>query len=324
MGSRPFANADPLLQLIVLFVLAFFCLGVFMLMAQGVLNALWGVNLFESPGTISDYENPQVVQMNRVLLLFQHLGLFVVPAVVFAKLSSTSWRRFVGFRYALPQFLIGSVVIMVVALPLINALAWFNEGIEFPNALKGLEDLFIGMEESAMELTNALARTDHFGFFLFNILVVAVLPAFGEEMIFRGLVLPMFRRWTGNVHAAVWLSALLFSAMHLQFFGFLPRLVLGALLGYLFVWSKTLWVPVLAHFTNNALALFLMFLIARGSIPEEVESFEPSSYDWLWTVGSIIGLVLCIAYFLRYAKGWKDNRKAEFMRTGQEPNKDEE
>lgn len=322
MSSRPFSNADPFLQLIVLFLLAFFCVGVFLLMGQGVLNALWGVNLFESPNAIMDYKNEHVVQMNRVLLLFQHLGLFVVPAIIFAMISSTNWKKYLGFRFILPQFLIGSVVLMVVALPFINALAWLNEGVEFPSALKGLEELFVGMEEQAMELTNAIARTDSFPVLLMNLLVVAVLPAFGEEMIFRGIILPVLRKWTKNVHVAVWLTAFLFSAMHFQFFGFLPRLVLGAFLGYLFVWSKTLWAPIIAHLTNNALALFLMFLIARGVIPEEAESFEAGPIDWIWTLLSIGAMIACMLFLSKYARGWKNNRLAENIRAA-EPKNDE-
>jgi hypothetical protein len=269
-----------------------------------------------------DYENEQVVQINRVLLLFQHLGLFVVPAIIFAMLSSTKWRKFLGFRFILPQFLIGSAVLMIVALPFINALAWLNEGVEFPSALKGLEDLFVGMEEQAMELTNAIARTDSVFILLMNLLVVAVLPAFGEEMIFRGIILPVLRKWTKNVHVAVWLTAFLFSAMHFQFFGFLPRLVLGAILGYLFVWSKTLWAPIIAHLANNALALVLMFLIARGVIPEEAESFEAGAGDWVWTLLSVGAMIVCILFLSKYAKGWKNHRMAENLRATEAKDED--
>jgi len=314
MGSRPFSNADPFLQLIVLFLMMFFCVGVFLLMAQGLLNALWGVNLFETPDLIYEYGNPEVVQINRVLLLFQHLGLFVIPAIVFAKLCSSSWKQFLGFRFILPQFLVGSAVLMIVALPFINVLAWLNEGLEFPMALKGLEEVFVSMEANAMELTEAIAMTESVGLLIFNLLVVAVLPAFGEEMIFRGLILPMIRRWTGNVHVAVWVTAFLFSAMHLQIFGFLPRLILGALLGYLFVWSRTLWAPIVAHLANNGLALILMFLIARDYIPEEADRFEGSSGDWIWMFASLLAMTFCILFLLKYARGWKNNRLADRWR----------
>ncbi|MCZ4407885.1 CPBP family intramembrane metalloprotease [Cryomorphaceae bacterium 1068] len=324
MGSRPFSNADPFLQIIVLFLIAFFCVGVFMLMGQGLLNALWGVNLFENPSALSDYENEHVVQMNRLLLFFQHLGLFVVPALIFGRLSSTDWKKYLGFRFVMPRIAIASVLVMVAALPLINVLAWLNEGLVLPEFLSGLEEAFAGMEETAQKLTMAIAGTGSIVSLAINIVLVALLPALGEEMVFRGLLIPILRKWTGNVHVAVWTSAFLFSAMHFQFYGFLPRFVLGALLGYLFVWSKSIWAPVLAHFVNNALALFLLFMIARGNISEEVDSFDPELSDWLLVVASAIAVSGLIFYIMKYAKGWKDNRQAQLLQQGIEENPLEE
>jgi len=85
-----------------------------------------------------------------------------------------------------------------------------------------------------------------------NILIIAILPAFGEELIFRGVLQKILSDLFRNKHAAVWVTALFFSAVHLQFFGFLPRLILGLAFGYLYLWSGTLWLPIIAHFVNNA------------------------------------------------------------------------
>jgi hypothetical protein len=137
-------------------------------------------------------------------------------------------------------------------------------------------------------------------------------------MIFRGLMVPIFRKWTGNVHVAVWLSAFLFSAMHFQFYGFIPRFLLGALLGYLFVWSKSIWAPIIAHFVNNALALILLFMMARGSISEDLDSFDPDFSDWLLVGISAIAVGGLIFYITKYSKGWKNNRQAEQLQKGLE------
>jgi hypothetical protein len=318
MGSRPFSNADPFLQLIVLFLIAFFCVGIFMLMGQGLLNALWGVNLFENTSALSDYEDENVVQMNRVLLFFQHLGLFVVPALVFARLSSVAWKKYLGFRFIMPRIAIASALVVIAALPLINVMAWLNEGLVLPESLSSLEEVFAGMEETAQKLTMAIAGTGSVSSLMINILVVALLPALGEEMIFRGLMIPIFRKWTGNVHVAVWLSAFLFSAMHFQFYGFIPRFLLGALLGYLFVWSKSIWAPIIAHFVNNALALILLFMMARGSISEDLDSFDPDFSDWLLVGVSAAAVSGLIFYITKYSKGWKNNRQAEQLQKGVE------
>ena len=300
MDSRPFSNADPFLQIIVLFLVSFICLGIFLMMGYGILNALWGVNLFENPSALSDVENPQVVEMSRVLLVFQHLGLFVVPSVIFAKLISTaSWSKSLGFRSILPKLAIISVLIMVAALPLINVMAWFNEGLALPETMSGFEQILAEMEEGAQKLTMAIAGTTSVPVLIVNILIIALLPALGEEMIFRGILLPIVRKWTGSVHLAVWVSAFLFSALHFQFYGFLPRLILGALLGYLFVWTKSLWAPVIAHFVNNALALVLIFSVTSGYISEDVDSFEPAIGDWLWVIGSLVAVSGLIIYLRR-------------------------
>jgi membrane protease YdiL (CAAX protease family) len=169
---------------------------------------------------------------------------------------------------------------MLLALPVINATAWANEQLHFPESLRSLELALQQMEEGAERLTKALTSTTDFGILVLNILVMALVPALGEEMVFRGLIQPIAMRWTRRTHLAIWLTAFLFSALHLQFYGFVPRLLLGALLGYMYHWSGSLWVPILAHFANNAMALTLFFFIARGSISDEIEQFNATSGEW--------------------------------------------
>lgn len=290
MRSRPFASADPFLKIILLFLLSFTCLGVFMLMAQGLTTLIWGVDFFGAPESIRDYDRPYMLHVNYVLLFFQHLGLFVVPALAFSALSSHEPYKLLGMKPARPIWLIGAALVMVAAMPAVNALAWMNSAVSFPEFLGGLERALQEMESQAGALTEALASRADLPHFLVNLLVLAVVPAIGEELIFRGLVLRIIASWTGSKTKGVWISAALFSAMHMQFYGFLPRLLLGALLGYLFVWSRTIWVPIAAHFANNALALTLMYLIGTGVISAEVDSFEPE-------FGDLAFLLLSLAAF---------------------------
>ncbi len=285
MSARPFSNADPFLQIIVLFLVCFVCLAVFMLAGSGLANALWGVNFLLDPNAARDFSDPHVVNLNRLLLVFQHLGLFIVPAFVFAKLVSTKSSSYLGFRPVGLRAVLLAALTMAMALPFINLLGYINEQMVLPEWLSGLEALFQQMEESGAELTAALTSTENIGMLIVNIVIVAVLPAIGEELIFRGILLPILHKWTGKVHAAVWISAILFSAMHMQFYGFLPRMVLGAVLGYMFAYSGSIWAPMAAHFTNNAIALVLMFLINKGTLPESIDSFDGG-----WS-SVIIGLV---------------------------------
>jgi membrane protease YdiL (CAAX protease family) len=298
MTSRPLAQADPILLILILFLLSFMGVSLFMVMGSGLVNALWGLNLFEQPSALQDYSNPQVVNINRMLLIFQHIGMFVLPAIIFSALVSTNWRENLGFRKAKSGLLPLAAFILVACLPLINALAWLNEQIDLPDALGALESAFMGMEESAAQLTAAMTGSTSPVILIINILFIAVLPALGEEMIFRGLLIPILRRRTHNDHIAIWISAFLFSAMHMQFYGFIPRMILGGILGYLFVWSKSLWAPILAHFANNALALILLFLVARNNIPEQADTFEPQGTDLILLLVST-GAVIFLLYLFK-------------------------
>lgn len=291
MSFKPFANADPFLQLILLFLISFVGAGVFIVIASGLVNFIWGVSFLTNPEAIQDYSNPQLVNINRILLVFQHLGMFVMPAILFAFLMTNRVKDYLGFNKISFLQIVAAVLIMLCAFPLINALSYLNELLSFPDFLSGLEQVFMEMEESSVVLTKALTGSSSTAVLMFNLVVIAMLPALGEEMIFRGLLLPIIKRWSGNIHIAVWVSAILFSAMHLQFYGFIPRMVLGAILGYLYVWSGSLWTPIIAHFTNNAAALIMLFFVAKGAIPDEVDTFEPGLGDLLWLVLSIAGIV---------------------------------
>ena len=111
-----------------------------------------------------------------------------------------------------------------------------------------------------------------------NLLMIAIIPAIGEEFFFRGLLQRIFSNWVRNTHWGIIISAFLFSAIHMQFYGFFPRFLLGAMFGYLFVWSGSLWLPVLAHFINNSLAVIAYYLVSIRVLDEKVVNIGSSSY----------------------------------------------
>jgi membrane protease YdiL (CAAX protease family) len=135
---------------------------------------------------------------------------------------------------------------------------------------------------------------------MLNLVMIALIPALGEELLFRGIIQRIFTDWSKNVHAGIWISAALFSAMHMQFYGFIPRLLLGVLLGYMLVWSGSLWLPILAHFFNNASAVIAIFLYNRGSIsmdPDKI-GIEESDTGYL-IAGTVIFLSLLYVFYKR-------------------------
>ena len=127
------------------------------------------------------------------------------------------------------------------------------------------------------------------------LVAVAIVPAIGEELLFRGLIQKYFRQIFGNPHAAIWVTAILFSAFHLQFYGFLPRMLLGAFFGYLFYFSRNLGYAIIAHFINNGFTVTLLYLYQAGIISYDIESDESVPLISI-AIFSMIGIILFVLF----------------------------
>jgi hypothetical protein len=180
-----------------------------------------------------------------------------------------------------------------------TAVIEWNQSWVFPEFLSGLEDWARTQEDRLAELTQYFTRFDSFGQYLLGILVIAILPGIGEELLFRGLIQNLLRKGLGNPHLAIWIAAFLFSALHTQFFGLVPRMLLGALFGYLYYYSGRLTLAMLGHFLNNAISLTMAFAFHEGLMgvnPTETERVP----QWpVLLVFMILGTVLFV-YFQKY------------------------
>ena len=200
--------------------------------------------------------------------------------------------------------LLNLVVLMIVAQPGINMLATWNEGIRLPAFMSEIEQYFQDMEASARELTEMLAASPTIGTMLLNLVVLAAVPAIGEELSFRGVLLGLIDGDTTlgarispsrRTHIAVWVVGIIFSLIHFQFYGFIPRMLLGVVLGYLLVWTGSLWVPMVAHFTNNALVVLLYFAEEHFAInSESLESFGTGATAWAGWLSILLSLLLLL------------------------------
>ena len=189
---------------------------------------------------------------------------------------------------------------MFAALPLINEMVSVNEMMKLPEFLKGMEDWMKSAEEEAAKLTEVFMKMPTLSAFLFNLLMIALLPAIGEELLFRGRLQRLLKEWLKNIHVAIFISAFLFSALHMQFYGFLPRMFLGVLFGYLFYWSGSLWVPVCAHFINNGAAVIVAYLGQRGILGGDYENFGTTDSAILILLSIFVtGCCLCLIYRLK-------------------------
>jgi membrane protease YdiL (CAAX protease family) len=230
----------------------------------------------------------------KVAQLLQSVGLFVIPPLLLAFLWSREPTAYLKINHppALTMVLL-VVLIMWVAIPAINLLGELNKSIQLPASMSYLEELFKSMEQRAMELTDSLLAVDTWGGLLFTIILVALIPAFGEELFFRGVIQQLLQGKMGK-HLAVWLAALIFSAIHFQFYGFIPRTLLGALMGYLLVWSGSLWYPIVAHFVNNATVVVFVFADSKGWVNFDIEAIgsKPMGVVGYLSIGAVLALLL--------------------------------
>ncbi len=190
-------------------------------------------------------------------------------------------------------------VIMVVAFMFANSfLIDWNAHLHFPAEMKGFETWARSKENELKVMTDFLTEFNSTGDFILGFVVIVLIPAFGEELLFRGIIQDKLENLLKNGHAAVWISAILFSAFHFQFFGFVPRIMLGVLFGYMYYWSRSLWYPVMAHFINNGFILVMMYLYDLRITNINVENEQ--AYSWTTTlIYALLGFLI-LFYFRRY------------------------
>lgn len=181
--------------------------------------------------------------------------------------------------------------------PFIAYLADINEHIQMPGFLKGVEDWMRTMEDSALAMTDFLASTTSIGQLLANIIVVGIFAGVGEELVFRGLLQRKLTKIFKNYHWAVWAAAIIFSAIHFQFYGFFPRLLLGVLFGYLYIWSGNIMIPIFAHALNNSMAVLIGHLISTGVISSKYEDFDLLPFPLV-----VVTAVICAFLLFNYSQ----------------------
>lgn len=178
-------------------------------------------------------------------------------------------------------------------------LIYWNSQMVLPESMASLEAWMRSMEEQLMEMTKYLTDFQTIPELLAGILVIGVLAGIGEEMFFRGVLQPKMHLYTGSVHWGIWLSAIIFSAIHVQFYGFLPRVFLGAMFGYMYVFTGSLVYPILAHIINNTFTVLMVYASNQGMIEFDIESTDTVSYPM-----ALVGLLVLIAgiYYLQKNK----------------------
>jgi membrane protease YdiL (CAAX protease family) len=188
--------------------------------------------------------------------IVQSVFLFIIPALMAAWLfSENTFTYLKADRKASGITLLMVLISLFIAVPMLNMTTALNSQLDLPAWLDGLEKRIKEMEDSAGKLTELFLVSNSYSDLIVNFLMIAILPALGEEFLFRGVLQRLFIDWTKNSNVGVILAAFLFSFIHFQFYGFIPRFLLGLYFGYLLVWSSSIWVPVAGHLINNGMAV---------------------------------------------------------------------
>lgn len=231
------------------------------------------------PGVLSAGDRNWV----RLSLLFTNAFAFALPGLFVAwwVLGSASWDFF-GLRNRVPvPAWLWAVGFFIASLPVVAYSLWWNQQLDLPELLKG-------MEAGANRLLGVIFTYDSWWEFPLTFAAVAIAPAVGEELIFRGLLQKKLEQASGSALYAVLVTALIFSALHLQFAGFLPRFLLGVVLGGIYVWTRNLWVPILIHLLHNGVQVTAAFMAEDYEFqPEMTESPNP----WFALVGVLVAIV---------------------------------
>jgi hypothetical protein len=260
---------------------------------------LFGADITDITSLLGDYEDPGTLRLIEYFQVVQSIGLFILPPLLAGFFFEGASFRYLRLDKSVPWMIYPSTILLIlVSIPFINGLVSWNEMMSLPSSLQWLEDWMKTSEEQAARLTDAFLQMPTFGSFLFNMLMIAVLPAVGEELVFRGLFQRLFTEWLGNAHLAILMAAFLFSAIHMQFYGFIPRLVLGLILGYLFYFSGSLWVPILAHFIQNGTVVLITWLGQQGIIGGDYENFGMS--ENIWVIAISLALTIMMMWLVRY------------------------
>jgi len=238
-------------------------------------------------------------ERTRILAVSAAQGIlvFVTPSLLMAILESRKPFETLSLN-KLPQWqnVAGIIVCYITGMSFLNQLVYWNDSITFPSGLSEIEEVLRRWEDNSRNFTNVILSATSVEGLVSGVLIVGLLTGLAEELFFRGSIQRMLCGIMPR-HVAVWVAAFIFSAMHFQFFGFIPRLMLGAFFGYLYIWSGTIWTAVIAHALNNSMIVIMSWLSANGVSYMDLEQFGVSEHGFPWLALASALVTLAFLYF---------------------------
>lgn len=236
--------------------------GMFGVLALKTCVYLFGIDGFTAVGEMADMSDRKTLNAVRYIQIFSSIGSFIFPCVVQLVFMREPIVEGLGIRNKVsPIMIVLSILLVAFMQPAVSFIMEWSLSWQFPASMAETEATLRKMHDSAVAAQFAFLKNQNALDFIFNLFMMALLPAFAEELFFRRVGLRLLYDMTGNVHVAIFVSAFLFALVHSQFFYILPLFLFGLVLGYLALWSRSLWLPVIAHFINNAISLSIVYFV---------------------------------------------------------------
>lgn len=251
---------------------------------SAVVAVSYGYNIHELAIVLSGFDEDATPNFIRLILGLNQFFTFLVPGFLAAfVMYKKDWLHnlFLTMSPSTKNWGLG-VLLLICSAPLVQYTYFLNQQIPLPQSM-------LDQEEAAKQLLATIMTYESPVGLIINLFLIAILPGIGEEIVFRGILQKNFEWITKNHHVAIWIAAIIFSAIHFQFAGFIPRMILGAVLGYLFYYTQNLWVPIIAHIFNNGLQV-----LADYFYKEEMSSLDIENMETVPWYAGLISLVLVI------------------------------
>jgi len=233
-----------------------------------------------------------------IIQAFASLCAFIVAPILFHLVYEKDKLQALNIKPKISIPLILTILVLVIiAMPFNSIIIEWNQHWVFPDFMSGFETWAKDKEKQLEVMTRNLTDLHGTGEFIFGLFVFAILPAIGEELVFRGIVQKKFYEASGNIHLAIWFTGFMFSAIHMQFYGLVPRMLLGVMFGYLYYWSKNLSIPMFAHFVNNGFTVLMLYLRNEGLIDIDIESTDGIPVNAALSSGLVVSVLLFGLYW---------------------------
>ena len=238
-----FKGKSSTTKTVILFILMLLSFIIHTLLAQLIVLLFTDITLIAI--SMMQFNSQSEIDAVKFIQMLSAIGLFITPTLLYSYLCDFDLKLKLNFNL---QTLVLTIVMILLINPFIAFIYEWNMSFNIP-------DWMLVFDHNAEKITKYFLKMNTTGDLFFNLLVIAIIPAIGEELLFRGYLQQQMAQWLGKPHVAIIFTAILFSAIHMQFQGLLPRFALGLVLGYLFYWSGSIWLPIVAHLLNNALVV---------------------------------------------------------------------